>query len=629
MKRNIKLGLVSLALVNGAGADQLPVYPLDDIVVTATRTARSADETLASATVITRSDIEHSQANNLMALLNQYAGLNAARTGGEGKVTSIYLRGTAAKHVLVLVDGVRAASATTGEYDWNALSPEQIERIEIVRGPLSSLYGSDAIGGVIQIFTRRNASSGVSATVGSRGTQALNAYLGGGDDWRYSVEAGSESTDGLPTFSTDATAYGFKRNHAAFGLDGNITPDLSLGLRLAQSEGRNELDPATGNNDYRNRIASLKLGHRINQGWTQTLVLGNALDSFTSHSPYIPAGITTSRDSLSWQHDLLTAAGRFSIGADYWKDRATKNNSGAIDKSVENTGMFAQYQFAALGGDAQLGARRDKHEVFGGYNTWNVGWGRDLSPALRLTATHGTAFKAPTVNDLFWPFSSESYSYALGGTTYTDTYVTQGNPNLRPETSRSSELGLRYRQATWNVGANLYETQIKNLIDWAPAITPGGIVGGAVLTTYSYQPANVSSARIRGLELTGHALGLGWDWTAAYTRLLAENLDTGNQLDRRPKDSLILAASRQFGAHRLRLEGSAYSERQDVQGTRQLAGYGLVNAIYEYALNKDTALGVRMENVFDKDYALARTSTRLYAAPGRGLFVTLRYQPAK
>jgi vitamin B12 transporter len=180
------------------------------------------------------------------------------------------------------------------------------------------------------------------------------------------------------------------------------------------------------------------------------------------------------------------------------------------------------------------------------------------------------------------------------------------------------------------VGANLYETWIKDLIDWAPTITPGGIGGGGeILTTYSYQPANVSSSHIRGLELTGHTIGLGWNWFAAYTRLLAENLDTGKQLDRRPKGSLILAASRQFGAHRLRFEGNAYSERQDIQGTRQLAGYGLVNAIYEYALNKSTALGVRMENVFDRDYALARTSTRFYDAPGRSLFVTVRYQPAK
>jgi vitamin B12 transporter len=631
MKSPFKLSLISLAILAPAvSAEEIPLYHGDEIVVTATRTARTADETLAASTVITRRDIERSQANSLMELLNQYAGLNVSRTGGAGKETAVYLRGTEDKHVLVLVDGVRAASATTGEYDWNALSPEQIERIEIVRGPLSSLYGSDAIGGVIQIFTRRDTRSGMSATVGSRGTRALNLFLGGGDDWRYSMEAGQESTNGLPTFSTDNTAYAFNRNHFGFGFDGNITPALSLGFRLAQSWGRNELDPATGDNDYVNRTASLKLGHRIDQHWTQTLVLGNSLDSYTSHSPFIPAGIATSRNSLSWQHDVYMDKGRFSVGVDYWNDHATKDNSGVFDKSIDNAGLFGQYQFTALGGDAQLGARRDKHEVFGGYNTWNIGWGRDLTPGFRLTASHGTAFKAPTINGLFWPFSSDSFTYAFGGNTYTDTYVTQGNSNLRPETSRSSELGLRYKQTTWDVGANLYETWIKDLIDWAPTITPGGIGdGGEILTTYSYQPANVSSSHIRGLELTGHTIGLGWNWFAAYTRLLAENLDTGKQLDRRPKGSLILAASRQFGAHRLRFEGNAYSERQDIQGTRQLAGYGLVNAIYEYVLNKSTALGVRIENVFDRDYALARTSTRFYDAPGRSLFVTVRYQPAK
>ncbi|MDP2786727.1 MAG: TonB-dependent receptor [Pseudomonadota bacterium] len=631
MQRNTLAALI-------AGLFSLPVQAqdvstliplLDEIVVTATRLPLAASEVLAATTVISREVIRRSQANDLITLLDHQAGIHVSRTGGEGKSTAIFVRGAASKHVLVLVDGVRAASATTGEYDWNALSPEQIERIEIVRGPLSSLYGSDAIGGVVQIFTRRATGPGAKLTLGSRNTRALDVSFGGGDAWRYSLEAGRESTDGLPTFSTDTTAYGFNRNHLAIGVNGSLTPDLVLAARLAQSWGRNELDASTGDNDYKNRTASLKLDHQVSTQWRQSLTLGNSLDSYTSYSPFIPARIETNRDSLSWQHDLTFKAGQLSLGVDHWNDHASKDNSGLLDERIENTGLFAQYRFAALSGDAQLGLRRDQHDAFGGHNTWNLRWGRELAPGLRFTAGHGTAYKAPTVNDLYWPNSSDGpYTYSIGATTYSDTYVTRGNSGLKPETSRSSELGLSYRQTSWDAAVNLYETRVRDLIEWQATITPGG-AGPGITTTYDYQPQNVNSARIRGLELSGHARWLNWDWQAALTRLLAINLGTGLQLDRRPENSLTLNVARSFGSHGVRIEGSAYSQRLDVNGTKQLAGYSLVNAAYEYALDKDTRLGLRIDNLFDRDYALARTSTRFYEVPGRGVFVTLRYQPGK
>mgnify|MGYP000900411666 FL=1 len=334
-------------------------------------------------------------------------------------------------------------------------------------------------------------------------------------------------------------------------------------------------------------------------------------------------------DSLSWQHDLVFEPGQLSLGLDYWNDHASKDNSGQLDERLENIGLFAQYRFAALGGEAQLGARRDRHDAFGGHNTWNLRWGRELAPGLRLTAGHGTAFKAPSVNDLYWPLSVDGpYSYSFGGTTYSDTYITRGNASVKPETARSSELGLSYRRPHWDVAANLHETHVRDLIEWQQTLIPGGVgPGGEILTTYDWQPANVSKARIRGLELGGHATWLGWDWHATLTRLLAINLGNGQQLDRRPQNSLSLSAARTDGPHRLGIEGNAHSRRTDSNGTTRLAGYGLINASYEYALNKATRLGLRIDNLFDQDYALARSSTRLYDAPGRGFFVSLRWQP--
>lgn len=627
MQRSTLAALVAGLFTLPVQAEDIPL--LDEIVVTATRTPLALSSSLAATTVISRDAIQQSQAIDLITLFEQQAGINISRTGGEGKSTAIFVRGAAARHVLVLVDGVRAASATTGEYDWNALSPDQIERIEIVRGPMSSLYGSDAIGGVIQIFTRRAAAPGMKVTLGSRNTRALDLTLGGGEHWRYSLEAGRQSTDGLPTFSSDSISYGFNRNHLSFGIDGKLTADLALDARLAQSWGRNQQDALTGDNDYKSRTASVKLDHQISRQWRQSVMLGNSLDSYTSHSPFIPARIETERDSLSWQHDLTFKPGQLSVGVDHWNDHASKDNSGLLDERIENTGLFAQYRFAVLNGDTQLGLRRDRHDAFGGHNTWNLRWGREFAPGLRFSAGHGTAFKAPAVNDLYWPNSVDGpYTYDIGGTTYSDTYITRGNVLLKPETSRSSELGLSYRRSDWNTALNLYETRVSDLIEWQAAITPGG-GGPGIATTYDYQPRNVSSARLRGMELSGNAHWLNWDWQAALTRLQAINLNTGLQLDRRPENSLTLNVARKYGNHGMRVEGSAYSQRLDVNGTRHLAGYGLVNIAYEYALNRDTRLGVRVDNLFDRDYALARTSTRYYDVPGRGMFVTLLYQPRK
>lgn len=605
-------GLFSLPLQ----AQEIPL--LDEILVTATRTARTADASLAAVTIITRSNIERSQANSLDEVLRAVPDLDISRNGGYGKSTSLFMRGANAGHVLVLVDGVRAASATLGTYSWENLRPEQVERIEIVRGPRAALYGSDAVGGVIQIFTRKADGPFASAGLGSHGTHQVSAGLGGGmgadhGSWRYSLEAGHFRSDGIPTNAVFSRDHGYENTHFAAGLEGDLAVGLKLNLDFTRAQGHSELDASTGNEDFRNQVFSARLAHQVSTTWSQRLTLGHAVDDYTTHSPTSPSNITTRLSSLSWQHDLaLIPDGLTTLGLDFWRDRADKDASGSIHQSLDTVAVFAQQQWRALGSDWVLGLRGDRHDRYGEKTTGSLAWGRDLTPATRLTASWGTAFKAPTVNDLFWPYSSDVF--------FGTTYITQGNPDVQPESARSLELGLRHKLGNGvSLGANLYRTRVKDLIEWQGTLTGPD--------EYTYQPANIGRAAIDGLELTaGGQLG-GWQMHAGLTWLDAENEATGAQLDRRPKRKLGLNASHALGRGELKAEWIAASARNDLNNSVRLDGYGIVNLAYRQPLGKDFDLQARVENLFDKDYVLASSFSGDYNTFGRSLFLTLRYQP--
>ena len=254
------------------------------IIVTATRTAQTADATLASVTVITLEDLETARAQTIVEVLQNVAGIHISRSGGIGKSTSFYMRGTESDHTLVLIDGVRASSATTGGYAWNSLSPEQIERIEIVRGPRASLYGSDAIGGVIQIFTRKNKRSQVELGYGSQDTSKMNISLAGGKDWRYSFITGHQKSNGIPIQPTSDERRGYDNTHAALTLDGNINDDNKLNVNINNSQGTNELDPGTGNEDFTNRVINVQLQQKTSTTWNQKL------NRFENESSFIVSG---------------------------------------------------------------------------------------------------------------------------------------------------------------------------------------------------------------------------------------------------------------------------------------------------------------------------------------------------
>lgn len=584
----------------------------DTVIVTATRTAQTADQSLAAVTVITREQIERTQPATLVDLLRTQSGIHISRNGGPGMSTSVFMRGTNNKHTLVLIDGVRAASATLGQFAWHTLSPQQIERIEIVRGPRASLYGSDTIGGVIQIFTRSHSQPSVLVGAGSDQSYRIEAGTGGGSNWKYSLSAGRELTGGFPSHEQSSDDNGYNNTHVTARIHGNISDNISLATSINQSDTYVINDTTTGDNINRNRIIHAQLEQQLADNWMHKLSVGKTLDQSRSLSLYYPSNITTRRDSASWQHDLELPNGLFSIGLDAWQDHATKDDSGIIDNKIDNKAAFFEYQFSVLDNDLVLGARRDDHSVFGMEDSWNIAWGRQMG-RLRLSAAYGTAFNAPSINDLYWPYSSGVY--------WGTTYITQGNTALKPETSNTAEIGLGYRLTPGSsIRANLYRSRIKDMINWTTVQTG--------VNEFTSLPDNTSRATIEGLEIEASHQSGPWSVAANVNFLNAIDDSTRVQLDRRPRRTLNLNITRTSTLGTFHGELMLNSARNDVSGAYQSGGYGLVNLMYERELGPQTTLQMRIDNLFDKSYALARNSTGNYNVEDRGLHLSLRYRPA-
>lgn len=584
---------------------------LDPIIITATRTAQTADETLSSVTVITKKEIERQQAQSVQDLLRGVPGVSVTNDGGPGKATSVFLRGTESDHVLVLIDGVKVGSATLGTTAFQDIPVWQIERIEIVRGPRSSLYGSEAIGGVIQIFTRKGGGAlkpYFSLGGGSYRTYNASAGLsGGGEHGWFNLSAsgintegfnacdGKPSPDGAGCFTTEPDKDGYRNLSGSLRAGYRFDSGVEMDVHALRAKGKNEFDGS-----YVNESESVQ---QVNGGtlrfspvntWQATLAVGRSRDesdnfkdgAFASH-------FDTQRDTLSLQNDVTLATKHLlTVGADYQDDRIDSTTAYAVT-SRNNTGLFSQYQGRFGASDVQLSLRRDDDQQFGEHDTGGTTWGYALSERLRVTASYGTALKAPTFNELYYPGF--------------------GNPDLHPETSRSVELGLRGESAWGRWSLNTYETRIDDLI---------------AFDSSTFAAANIDQARIRGLEaVLGTRLGR-WILNTNLTLLDPQNrsggANDGNVLPRRAKQSLRLDADGYFGRYRLGATLLAAGKRyDDLANTHKLGGYATLDIRTEYALAKAWRVQGRIENLFNKHYETAA----FFNQPGRSLYLTLRYQP--
>ena len=568
------------------------------VVVTATRTPQSVDDTNAPVSTISRNQIEQSGARSITELLVGMPGIDTSTNGGYGQPSSIFLRGTNSNHVLTLIDGVRVGSATVGTTAFHLLPVEQIDRIEIVRGPRASLYGSDAIGGVIQIFTRsgsKDTQSNASVGYGTYNTIQGGAGISGGSDRSSaSVYVNTISTDGINTqVAGNPDDDGYENNSLSASLNSRFSETSSLNISVLRAQGENEFDNAfdppasTHSSDFVQQVVSVRGSFMPTTTWDSSVRFGQSRDDLDTFKDTVNDGVfNTKRQEFSWQNDLQLNEALVTLGLDY-VDESVSGSADYVVTERDNTGVFGQWQQDFTAHHIVLGARHDNNEQFGSHNTGNIDYGYDINADLRILFSYGTAFKAPSFNDLYFPDF--------------------GNPDLKPEESSSFEFGLRGKaqKASWEIRA--YQTEIDDLI---------------VFDLVSFVPENVARAKIKGIELEGNTVISDWRFFGALSLLDPRNSDTDKILRRRARQILRLNANRKFSNTFVNLGLVAQGKRyDDAENTVELDGYLLVNLKAGYELRKKWVLEAALDNALDEDYQTAAG----FNNPGRTVMFTLRF----
>ncbi|WNJ96853.1 TonB-dependent receptor [Vibrio ruber] len=580
------------------------------MVVTANRFEQPAKSVLASTITVTKQDITALQAHSALEVLRTLAGVEVVSSGGKAQSTSIFLRGTGSKHTLVLLDGVRINSSTSGGTSIGLIPAFAIEKIEIIKGPRAAAYGSDAIGGIISITTSKDFASEHQARVGY-GSQdhSLLGWKSVGqlnDNTHGEVIVSQEKSDGYKVLAAapDGEEYGYKAQtfvgHLQHQFDEHWQGKLTLhkadsyseyasGKNIEQKKSDTESELLAGLLRYSQGdfFSELQISTRYNESAD-----GLANDSDAKQI------IRTRQNALSWlNNSVLANLVHLQVGLEYSQDKA--DLLGGYSASYDDTEKHMRSVFVTSSTDIndvtlEISGRYDNSSTFGNHKTWNGGVGYWITDELQILGNVGTAYKEPSFNDLYWPDS--------------------GNPNLKPEESKSRELAVKgfHELLSWEL--SVYRTDLKDMIDWKN-------VGGSV-----WKPSNVARARIEGLELSAtvetgpieHKLSAAWKKT--------KDASDGSLLDKRAQNNYSWAMIYSQNQWRGTVTTNYVGNRVD--SSQWLGAYITVDTGVSYQWNRQTSIGIKVDNLFDEDYKTGYYSSTnsYYKGNERTVFAEVGYQ---
>lgn len=589
---------------------------LGPVMVTGSREPLPISRLVGDVSVIDAEHIRASAADSIEDLLRREGGIQMSRTGGPGQSAGVMLRGSSASSTVVLIDGVRIGSATLGQTDLSSISLAQIERIEVLRGPGSSLYGADAVGGVVQIITRRGqgpADIALHAAIGSYASSELDGSVSGSSGtFDYAASLSREASDGVSAlkpgdqfgfFNPDRD--GFKRSSAQFRGGFTFAPGHRVGISVIDSRLRSqfdsaEFDPATAvpdpTPDFRNwfdtRVTSLNYRGAISREWTTSVQASKQADSLRSGGTTF-SGYDTSRQQLTWQAAWTPAAGQQFVGAIERLDEDVATDALANAPKRRNDAIVVGYSGAFGRHKWQADVRHDHNSAFGNVDTGKLGWGFDLTPHLSLRAVAGTAFRAPSFNDLYFPGF--------------------GVATIRPERSRSVEVGADWRDGDSAVSITLYRNRVRDLIGFEPlaANCPTGFTSGCA--------ANVSRARLQGATLNASQRVGAFSLHATVDFLDAKDDLTGNRLVRRAAHQETFGVDWSRGPWIIGATVVDVGARPD--GLATLAAYQTLDLQARYKATPHCQIEAKLMNATDRQYEPALD----YQSLGMQAWLGVRY----
>lgn len=582
---------------------------LSPVVVTAERGPQALADTIPQTSLFDPQDIADTTATDLPGLLQLAPGAQISRTGGPGSTASLYLRGASSTQSLILIDGVRVDSVSLGTAQIAQIPLDQVDHVEVVNGNVSALYGSGAIGGVVQVFTKDGGDHpprfNFSVGYGSYHTQTQQVGANGALDTdgrtTFNISLARSKDDGFSALNpreapnANPNANGYLNESISASLRHKFTDKWDAGVRYLQSNGNNSYDNAYGeptdlNNLYTKvRQLSAFANGKLTDWWTTHFIVAQGDDRSVSNTNGLYNGrFDTDNRQYTWQNDFaLAAQQKLQVGYEHLDQSLDSDTFAAPTRHVDSG--FAGYTARFGRNQIQANLRRDQYSDFGGANSYYLGYGFDITSRWKLSASYSSSFRAPSFDDLYYPLS--------------------GNPSIQPERSHSIEAALQYASNALGVmRLSAFQTRYSNLIDYEQ-VTPG-----------IYLAENVGHAKVQGLEgsWSGHVGKT--DVRASVTLQNPVDLDNDTDLVRRARRFASLTVNRSIAGWRVGGEWIVSGPREDSSG--KLGGYGVVNLAARYNVTKAWYVAAQIQNVFNKDYETVYS----YNSPRRGAYVTVGWQ---